>query len=80
MSLKAKLEAVVYAAEEPVTLAHLAAIFSEEVLQGLAEEAPAEADSTPALEEASAEEAPATEAVEPAAGCRRAGCLRAGCC
>jgi segregation and condensation protein B len=39
MSLKAKLEAVVYAAEEPVTLAQLTAIFSEEVLQGLGEEA-----------------------------------------
>jgi segregation and condensation protein B len=38
MSLKAKLEAVVYAAEEPVTLAQLTAIFSEEVLQGLGEE------------------------------------------
>ena len=35
MSLKAKLEAVVYAAEEPVTLAQLAAIFAEEVLQEL---------------------------------------------
>jgi segregation and condensation protein B len=54
MSLKAKLEAVVYAAEEPVTLAQLSAIFSEEVLQGLAEEAPAEGDSAPAAEEASA--------------------------
>src|SRR5579863_816729 len=32
MSLKAKLEAVVYAAEEPVTLAQLAAIFTDEVL------------------------------------------------
>jgi segregation and condensation protein B len=32
MSLKAKLEAVVYAAEEPVTLAQLAAIFADEVL------------------------------------------------
>ena len=62
MSLKAKLEAVVYAAEEPVTLAQLAAIFSEEVLQGLAEEAPAEAGSAPAVEEASADESPATEA------------------
>jgi segregation and condensation protein B len=67
MSLKAKLEAVVYAAEEPVTLAQLAAIFSEEVLQGLAEEAPAEADSAPAVEEASAEESPVTETVEPEA-------------
>jgi segregation and condensation protein B len=32
MSLKAKLEAVIYAAEEPVTLAQLAGIFAEEVL------------------------------------------------
>jgi segregation and condensation protein B len=31
MSLKAKLEAVIYAAEEPVTLAQLAAIFADEV-------------------------------------------------
>jgi len=30
MSLKAKLEAVIYAAEEPVTLAQLAALFSTE--------------------------------------------------
>ena len=36
MSLKAKVEAVVYAAEEPVTLAQLAAIFADEVLQELA--------------------------------------------
>ncbi len=67
MSLKAKLEAVVYAAEEPVTLAQLAAIFSEEVLQGLAEEVPAEVGSAPAPEEASAEETPAMEAAEPVA-------------
>jgi segregation and condensation protein B len=32
MSLKAKIEAVIYAADEPVTLAQLAAIFHEEVL------------------------------------------------
>lgn len=32
MSLKAKLEAVIYAAEEPVTLAQLAALFPDEVL------------------------------------------------
>ena len=44
MSLKAKLEAVIYAAEEPVTLAQLAAIFSEEVLQGLGETASQEAE------------------------------------
>jgi segregation and condensation protein B len=68
MSLKAKLEAVVYAAEEPVTLAQLATIFAEEVLQGLAEETPAEADSAPAMNEASSEETPAVEAAEPVAG------------
>jgi segregation and condensation protein B len=42
MSLKAKLEAVIYAAEEPVTLAQLAALFAEEVLPGLDEAAPLE--------------------------------------
>jgi segregation and condensation protein B len=77
MSLKPKLEAVVYAAEEPVTLAQLATIFAAEVslpetpepateqipLEGLAAAA--------AVEEAPAEEAPAVEgatsAVEDAA-------------
>ncbi len=38
MSLKAKLEAVVYAAEEPVTLAQLAALFSAEALEWKAEQ------------------------------------------
>jgi len=33
MSLKAKLEAVIYAAEEPVTLAQLAGLFADEVLE-----------------------------------------------
>jgi segregation and condensation protein B len=33
MSLKAKIEAVVYAAEEPVTLAQLAALFADEALE-----------------------------------------------
>src|SRR5579883_3085342 len=33
MSLKAKIEAVIYAAEEPVTLAQLAGIFAEEALE-----------------------------------------------
>jgi segregation and condensation protein B len=42
MSLKAKLEAVIYAAEEPVTLAQLAGLFAEEVLPGLDETAPQE--------------------------------------
>jgi segregation and condensation protein B len=65
MSLKAKLEAVVYAAEEPVTLAQLAAIFAAEVTPELTE-APAEpATEQVALEglapEAAAEDAPAVE-------------------
>src|ERR1035438_4392918 len=33
MSLKAKLEAVIYAAEEPVTLAQLAALFAADALE-----------------------------------------------
>ncbi len=39
MSLKAKLEAVIYAAEEPVTLAQLAALFATDALEWKAEEA-----------------------------------------
>jgi segregation and condensation protein B len=38
MSLKAKLEAVIYAAEEPVTLAQLAALFAEEAFEWKAEQ------------------------------------------
>jgi segregation and condensation protein B len=38
MSLKAKLEAVIYAAEEPITLAQLATLFAEEALQWKAEQ------------------------------------------
>jgi segregation and condensation protein B len=70
MSLKAKLEAVVYAAEEPVTLSQLVAIFSEEVLHGLNEaatqEANREVESEAGQEEAVAQEAPLPETVEPA--------------
>ncbi len=77
MSLKAKLEAVIYAAEEPVTLAQLAALFAEEVLPGLDEAASQEAEqigltgfspdeeAAPTLAAASAEEAPV--AAEPVA-------------
>jgi segregation and condensation protein B len=61
MSLKPKLEAVIYAAEEPVTLALLAAIFADEVLPGLAAAEPAAEQI--ALEGLSPEnEAPAVEA------------------
>jgi segregation and condensation protein B len=38
MSLRAKLEAVIYAAEEPVTLSQLAALFTAEVLEWKAEQ------------------------------------------
>jgi segregation and condensation protein B len=44
MSLKAKLEAVVYAAEEPVTLAQLAVIFADEVSPVLDQAAEPEAE------------------------------------
>jgi segregation and condensation protein B len=43
MTLKAKVEAVVYAAEEPVTLAQLAAVLANEVLEELAAEEEARA-------------------------------------
>jgi len=76
MSLKAKLEAVIYAAEEPVTLAQLAALFAEDALEWKAEQeaataaaAEAEAESLPLLNEAfdPPDSAPAAEGeAEPA--------------
>lgn len=49
MSLKAKLEAVIYAAEEPVTLAQLATLFAADALEYKAERAAAaESKPTPA--------------------------------
>jgi segregation and condensation protein B len=56
MSLKAKVEAVVYAAEEPVTLAQLAGIFAAEVLQGLSEAASEQASAEPETEQIALEE------------------------
>ncbi len=57
MSLKSKIEAVIYAAEEPVTLAQLAALFSAEALEYKAEReaaaAEAAAESEPQAGEAS---------------------------
>jgi segregation and condensation protein B len=81
MSLKAKLEAVVYAAEEPVTLAQLAAIFAAEVTPELTE-APAEpATEQVALEglapEPAAEDAPAVEGAAPAVEDDSAGAVKA---
>jgi segregation and condensation protein B len=52
MSLKAKLEAVIYAAEEPVTLAQLAGVFADEALEWRAEKA-ARAEEPVASEELS---------------------------
>jgi segregation and condensation protein B len=68
MSLKAKLEAVIYAAEEPVTLAQLAAIFADEVLPGLDEAAASGAQPIEAAEpspEAVVSEATVPEAAVP---------------
>ena len=61
MSLKAKLEAVIYAAEEPVTLAQLAGLFADEALAWKAEQAAAVVAADEAeglvLEDGAAEEA-----------------------
>jgi segregation and condensation protein B len=62
MSLKAKLEAVIYAAEEPVTLAQLAGIFAHEIPEESAE-APAAEPETSSEQNAVEETAAATEAV-----------------
>ena len=56
MSLKAKLEAIIYAAEEPVTLNELASLLKDAVLA----EQPTEDAPTPA--ESSASEAPSDAA------------------
>jgi segregation and condensation protein B len=53
MSLKAKLEAVIYASEEPVTLAQLAGLFADEALEWKAEQAAAQAEEQAASEAAS---------------------------
>jgi segregation and condensation protein B len=65
MSLKAKLEAVVYAAEEPVTLAQLAGIFADEVAPLLNESAELEPEAEQIALEGLAVEVPAA-APEPA--------------
>ncbi len=78
MSLKAKLEAVIYAAEEPVTLGQLALLFTADALEWKAEQEAAaaeaaeaarseeSADSLPLLEEG--DESPEVSANEPVAG------------
>jgi segregation and condensation protein B len=63
MSLRAKIEAVIYAAEEPVTLAQLSAIFAEEALAERAEPAAESeaADESALFGEPAAEPTPTAE-------------------
>jgi segregation and condensation protein B len=63
MSLRAKIEAVVYAAEEPVTLAQLAAVFAPEVREIWLAEKNAGQDAEPGVAEAA--DTPDTEAEAP---------------
>ncbi|HEV2619572.1 MAG TPA: SMC-Scp complex subunit ScpB, partial [Acidobacteriaceae bacterium] len=65
MSLKAKIEAVIYASDEPVTLAQLLSLLGQEAQAELDREAAAQA--TLALDDAALTEAAAApEAAEPA--------------
>src|SRR5690242_11691500 len=71
MSLKAKIEAVIYAAEEPVTLAQIASLFQTELLEERtarlsAEAAPQEEAATeePALDLENAAEQPEEASAE----------------
>jgi segregation and condensation protein B len=58
MSLKAKLEAVIYAAEEPVTLAQLAQIFAADALEWQAAQAAAAAEANAEMAGEAAEQEP----------------------
>ena len=63
MSIQAKIEAVIYAAEEPVTLAQLASVFEREILASLEQAAESAAEEATAVEvEATPEEAAVAEA------------------
>jgi segregation and condensation protein B len=62
MSLKAKLEAVIYAAEEPVTLAQLASLFAEDAFAWKAERAAQNAQT--AEQEASPEQALSSDVLD----------------
>ena len=68
MSLRAKIEAVVYAAEEPVTLAQLAAVFGPEVREIRQAEQQEKAEAVPAIEESAPESATEEDAGVSAAG------------
>ncbi len=63
MSLKAKLEAVIYAAEEPVTLAQLAALFATDVLEWKAEREAASAAASEDSTQDSAQTAASADAL-----------------
>jgi segregation and condensation protein B len=63
MSLKAKLEAVIYAADEPVTLGQLAVLFADEALEWKAEQEAALAEAQAEREQSEA--APLLEGVPP---------------
>jgi segregation and condensation protein B len=65
MSLKAKMEAVIYASEEPVTLTQLIGLLGEEAQAELDQIAAAQ--QALALDDSPSAEAPATETVEPPA-------------
>ena len=64
MSLKAKLEAVIYAAEEPVTLAQLAALFAAEALEYKAVTEEPVAETLPLIEEPAPVAEQAADAVD----------------
>src|SRR5271157_1423158 len=55
MSLKAKLEAVIYAAEEPVTLAQLAALFANDAFEWKAQQEAASAEQADGADSATAQ-------------------------
>jgi segregation and condensation protein B len=60
MSLKAKLEAVIYAAEEPVTLAQLAVLFAADALEFKAEQQAQKAEQEAASVSADSDQTPPT--------------------
>jgi segregation and condensation protein B len=84
MSLKAKLEAVIYAAEEPVTLGQLAGVFADEALEWKAEQeaaqqvaaedrAAVEIEDLPLIEDLLPAEAAAAENADEGAGVETGG-------
>ena len=66
MSLKARIEAVIYAAEEPVTLQQLAALFREEAVLSRAERTKPQADPESPSEDSDEDEGSFLDDLEPA--------------